>query len=183
MPSKFHQFWTWLQRRLSGFSWKKRKARTHDSVNQIDFSHTPSSDWIYLKRVLALKYYMMYSFLESCSILGRSCQAGDLSVDPEEIFTEKKDTWCYVSMCKTPHTALPWVNKSSKHFDNLALRHFVKATDVLKTQAHTRYCWLPYSTDSCDLDLFHDKYQWEIWKSTAWKLFSTAPTHLTAKKR
>ena len=32
-PSKFLQFWTWLQRRLSGFSWKKRKARTHDSVN------------------------------------------------------------------------------------------------------------------------------------------------------
>ena len=125
---------------------------------------------------------MMYSFLEGCSYIGRPCQAGDLSVDSEEIFTEKKDTWCYVSMCKTPHTALPWVNKSSKHFDNLALRHFVKATDVLKTQAHTRYCWLPYSTDSCDLDLFHDKYQWEIWKSTAWKLFNTAPTHLTAKK-
>ena len=32
--------------------------------------------------------------------------------------------------------------------------------------------WLPYSADSCDLDLsvvFHDKYQWEIWKNTAGK--------------
>ena len=32
--------------------------------------------------------------------------------------------------------------------------------------------WLPYSTDSCDLDLsivFHDKYRWEILKNTAGK--------------
>ena len=30
--------------------------------------------------------------------------------------------------------------------------------------------WLPYLIDSsCDLDLSHDKYQWEIWKTTAGK--------------
>ena len=30
--------------------------------------------------------------------------------------------------------------------------------------------WLPYSADTYDLDLsvFHDKYQWEIWKNTVW---------------
>ena len=32
--------------------------------------------------------------------------------------------------------------------------------------------WLPYLTDSCDLDLSHDKYQWEIWKTTAGKSVS-----------
>ena len=35
-----------------------------------------------------------------------------------------------------------------------------------------RTSWLPYSTDSSDLDLsnvFYYKYQWEIWKNTAGK--------------
>ena len=37
-------------------------------------------------------------------------------------------------------------------------------------QCLTRTSWLPYSADSLWLGLvFHDKYQWEIWKNTAGK--------------
>ena len=36
--------------------------------------------------------------------------------------------------------------------------------------------WLSHANDSCDLDLFHEKYQWEIWKNTAGKSAILGPT-------
>ena len=54
------------------------------------------------------------------------------------------------------------------------------------------YSWLPYSTEFCDLDLsivFHDKYQWEIWKNRfpclaiQWLLDSRGQFHKDAKSK